>query len=242
MPSITTYDSTGIGDVSYETALAAATSIDEDACADSKDFNKFLPNLGVNYKINEELSSYVSYGRNYGMSVSLYPYFISQKQTFYSKGITLQDLWDKQELEIVDNFDIGLRYITDKLYVVPTLYYAHHKNKAATYYDSSLGVSFPSTNAEADAYGFELEAGALVTKNCPFTDRFPIIGSFLHKIFLTATDPLMPLTENRFPMHQNFYARQLQATAWVNLFFHRLLSTRPKDTGMLNTMRRLTVL
>ena len=182
MPSITTYDTTGIGDVSYETAITTATSIDGDACADSKDFDKLLPNLGINYKINEELSSYVSYGRNYGMSVSLYPYFISQKQAFYAKGITLQDLWDQQELEIVDNFDIGLRYITDKLYVVPTLYYARHKNKAATYYDSSLGVSYPCTNAEADAYGFELEAGALVSKN------LSLYGSFSYNRFYFTQD------------------------------------------------------
>ncbi len=182
MPSITTYDTIGISDVSYETALAMATSIDEDACADSKDFNKLLPNLGLNYKINEDFSSYISYGRNYGMSVSLYPYFISQKETFYQKGITLQDLWDKQKLETVDNFDIGLRYITDKLYVVPTIYYAHHKNKAATYYDPSLDVSFPSTNAKADAYGFELEAGALVFKN------LSLYGSFSYNRFYFTQD------------------------------------------------------
>ena len=182
MPSIKTYDTTGISDVSYETALNMATSVDEDACADSKDFNKILPNLGLNYRINDDVSAYFSYGRNYGMSVSLYPYFISQKSAFYSKGITLQDLWDEQELEIVDNYDIGLRYITDKLYVVPTLYYSHHKNKAATYYDASLGASFPATNAKADAYGFELEAGAMVREN------LSLYGSFSYNRFYFSQD------------------------------------------------------
>ncbi|GAB6147250.1 TonB-dependent receptor [Desulfocicer niacini] len=182
MPSIKTYDTTGILDVSYETALGMATSVDEDACADAKDFNKILPNLGLNYRINDDVSAYFSYGRNYGMSVSLYPYFISQKSAFYGKGITLQDLWDEQELEIVDNYDIGLRYITDKVYVVPTLYYARHKNKAATYYDSALGVSFPATNAKADAYGFELEAGAMAGEN------LSLYGSFSYNRFFFSQD------------------------------------------------------
>jgi iron complex outermembrane receptor protein len=165
MPSITTYDTTGIADTSYEKALDLATSIEADASAASKDFQKILPNFGISWMINENLSSYFSYGRNYGMSVALYPYFISQKSSFYLEGITLQDLWDRQELETADNFDVGLRYITDKLYIVPTLYFSKHQNKAATYYDPSLGASFPTTNADATAYGVECELGATPFRN-----------------------------------------------------------------------------
>ena len=177
MPDITTYNTTGIPDVSYEDALRMATSIEANASARSKDFNKILPNFGLGYMMNEDLSGYFSYGRNYGMSVSLYPYFISQKSNFYKKGITLQDLWDRQELEIADNFDIGLRYITEKLYVVPTIYYARHKNKVATYYDASLGATFPAAVFDADAYGFELEAGAMPLEN------LSLYGSFSYNRF-----------------------------------------------------------
>jgi iron complex outermembrane receptor protein len=165
MPSIATYDTTGIPDTSYERALDLATSIEADASASSKDFHKILPNCGISWMINENMSSYFSYGKNYGMSVALYPYFISQKNSFYLKGITLQDLWDRQELETADNFDVGLRYITDNLYFVPTLYYARHRNKAAIYYDPSLGASFPTTNADATAYGVECELGATPFRN-----------------------------------------------------------------------------
>jgi iron complex outermembrane receptor protein len=165
MPSITTYDTTGIPDTGYEKALDLATSIEANASAASKDFHKILPNFGISWMVNDNLSSYFSYGRNYGMSVALYPYFISQKSSFYQKGITLQDLWDRQELETADNFDVGLRYITDKLYVVPTLYFARHRNKAATYYDPSLGAAFPTTNADAKAYGMECELGATPFRN-----------------------------------------------------------------------------
>ena len=165
MPSITTYDTTDIPDTSYEKALDLATSIEADASAASRTFHKILPNFGISWMINENLSSYFSYGRNYGMSVALYPYFISQKSSFYQNGISLQNLWDRQKLETADNFDVGLRYITDKLYIVPTLYYASHQNKAATYYDPSLGASFPTTNADAKAYGMECELGATLLGN-----------------------------------------------------------------------------
>ncbi len=182
MPDITTYDTTGIPDVSYEDALGMVTGTEADASANSKDFNEILPNFGLSYMINNELSGYFSYGRNYGMSVALYPYFISQKSAFYKKGITLQDLWNKQELEIADNFDVGLRYITDNLYVVPTLYYAKHRNKTATYYDPSLEATFPAAVFDADAYGFELEAGAMPLEN------LSLYGSFSYNRFCFSQD------------------------------------------------------
>jgi iron complex outermembrane recepter protein len=165
MPSITTYNTAGIPDTSYEKALDLAAGSDEKASATSKAFDEILPNFGVSWMINENLSGYLSYGRNYGMSVALYPYFISQKSSFYQKGICLQDLWDRQELEIADNFDLGLRYITDRLYLVPTVYFARHRHKAAIYYDPALGVSFPTTNADAKAYGLEFEVGATPVSN-----------------------------------------------------------------------------
>ncbi len=177
MPSITTYDATNIPDIGYEKALDMATSVEADASARAKHFYEALPNFGLSYMFTEALSGYFSYGRNYGMSVALYPYFISQKSAFYSKGITLQDLWDKQKLELVDNFDVGLRYITETLYLAPTLYYARHNNKLAVYYDNALEVSFPANNADAEAYGFELEVGALPI------DKLSLYASFSYNKF-----------------------------------------------------------
>ena len=165
MPEIITYNTQGIPDVSYKSALAMAAAVEADASARSRDFDRIIPNAGASCLLSDSLSCYVSYGRNHGMSVALYPFFISQKNEFYNKGITLQDLWDNQRLEIADNFDFGFRYITEKLYIVPTLYYARHKNKAATYYDASIGATFPASIFDAEAYGFELEAGAMPLTN-----------------------------------------------------------------------------
>ncbi len=177
MPEITTYNATGISDIGYKEALERAPSSEANASALAKTFNKVLPNFGLSYLLNKSLSSYFSYGRNHGMSVSLYPFFISQKGSFYAKGITLQNLWDEQKIEIADNYDAGLRYITSKLYIVPTVYFARHKNKAATYYDASLKATFPSSVFNADAYGAELEAGAVPMK------RLSLYSSFSYNRF-----------------------------------------------------------
>ncbi len=207
MPDITTYNTTGIGDVSYDTALGMATSVETNASAASKNFSKILPNFGVSYTMTDSLSGYFSYGRNYGISVALYPYFISQKSAFYAKGITLQDLWDKQEMEIADNFDLGVRYITDKLYVVPTVYYARHKNKAATYYDDSLGVTFPATVFNANAYGFELEAGLLPMENLSLYGSFSYNRFYFSQNIYNSSGNIIAIDGNQVPDAPEFLVK-----------------------------------
>lgn len=209
MPDITTYDATGIPDVSYEEALNLTTSIESKASAASKDFDEILPNFGLNYKLKDSLSCYFSYGRNFGMSVALYPYYISQKSEFYKQGITLQDLWNKQELEIADNFDIGLRYISEKLYVVPTIYYARHKNKAATYYDDSLGVSFPASIFDAEGYGFELEAGAVPAKNLSLYASFSYNRFYFSQNIYNQAGSVVSIDGNQVPDAPEFLAKAL---------------------------------
>jgi iron complex outermembrane receptor protein len=199
MPEIATYNTVGIGDIDYKEALDLKPPREENASAASRKFSAALPGFGLSYLLKGSLSSYVAYGRNHGMSVSLYPYFISQKNAFYAEGITLEDLWKQQKLEISDNFDFGLRYITDTLYIVPTFYYSRHKNKTATYYDASLEASYPSSVFGADAYGFELEAGAMPTK------KLSVYASFSHNRFYFSHDifdqsgAAIPIEGNQVP-------------------------------------------
>ena len=207
MPEIKTYDTTGLPDVSYEEALDMASSVDADASTRSKDFNKLLPHFGLSYVLNDYLSCYFSYGRNYGMSVKLYPYFISQKNALYAKGITLQDLWDDQELEIADNFDFGLRFITDKLYVVPTVYYAKHRNKAATYYDTSLVVSFPASVFDAVAYGFELETGIMPIENLSLYSSFSYNRFCFSQDIYDGAGTVIPVDGNQVPDAPEFLVK-----------------------------------
>ena len=207
MPEITTYNTTGIPDVSYKSALGMATSIEVDASARSKDFSEFLPNAGLSYVLNESMSCYLSYGRNYGMSVALYPFFISQKSAFYKKGITLQDLWDKQKLEIADNIDLGFRYITDNLYVVPTLYYGRHQNKTATYYDPSLDATFPAATFDANAYGFELEAGAIPLENLSLYASFSYNRFYFSQDISVQSGAVIPVKGNQVPDAPEFLAK-----------------------------------
>jgi len=153
------------------------------------------------------------------MSVALYPFFISQKSAFYKKGITLQDLWDKQELEIADNFDFGFRYITDKLYIVPTIYYARHQNKTATYYDASLDATFPASIFDADAYGFELEAGAVPLENLSLYASFSYNRFYFTQDINNQAGAVIPVKGNQVPDAPEFMAKGIVSYSIMGFTF-----------------------
>ncbi len=207
MPAITTYVTAGIPDISAEKARATKPAVETGASVKEKNFDKMLATIGVSYKMRKPLSAYFSYGRNHGLSVGLYQFFIAQKNSFYAKGIALQKLWDEQKLEIADNFDFGLRYGSGKLYVMPTYYFARHHNKTATYYDSSLNATFPSAVFDADAHGFELEAGALPLKNLSVYSSFSYNRFYFSQNIQNQAGEVIPVNGKQAPDAPKYMAK-----------------------------------
>lgn len=159
LPSIITYRTTGIGDVSYGDALDLDPAIDADASAmDRKSFDRLFPNLTLTRFLGDSASIHASYGENYVTHVDIYPYYISQRSAFSAKGITFQDLWDKRRMEISRNMEIGMRFAGSNWSIEPTIYYSQHNNKQAVLYDADLNAYYPMNNADAEGYGVELEA------------------------------------------------------------------------------------
>ena len=68
-----------------------------------------------------------------------------------AKGVTLQHIWDNTDLELSDNFDFGLRYDNGTVTIAPTVFYGRYHNKQVTIYDSSVGLSYMQSNAEAES-------------------------------------------------------------------------------------------
>jgi len=159
LPSIITYNTAGLGDLSYDEALAGNPSINTKASAlDTKSFSRLFPNLTLTRFFGDNISLHAAYGENYVTHVDIYPYFISQSASFLQKGITFQQLWDEREMETSQNFELGMRVKGSNWSIAPTIYYALHNNKQAVLYDPVLTATYPMNNADARGYGFELEA------------------------------------------------------------------------------------
>jgi len=159
LPSIITYRTNGIGDLGYEEALALNPTIDTDASAPfTKSFDRLFPNLTLTRFLGENTSIHASYGENYVTHVDIYPYYISQRAQFQAKGIMFDELWNKRQMEISRNMEVGMRFSGSNWNIEPTLYYSRHENKQAVLYDADLNAYYPMNEADAEGYGIELEA------------------------------------------------------------------------------------
>lgn len=178
LPELITYNTNGIGDVSYSEALATNPTIDDSASVlYSKTETGLFPNLSLSYLLKQNLTAHVSYGKNYVYHVDIYPYFNSQKDNFYKKGITFQQIWDKKEMEISHNLELGVRYIAKNWRIDPVVYFSLHKNKQAIFYDQELDATYPQNAADANGYGLEIEAEATPT------EALKCYGSFSYNRF-----------------------------------------------------------
>ena len=183
MPSIITYSTTGIGDVTAAEALAMNPGINSAASAlNTQTFSDLFPNVTLTRVISENTSVHASYGENYVTHVDIYPYYISQASSFASKGITFQQLWNNQKMEISQNFEFGMKTKGSNWSIAPTLYYAMHHGKQAVLFDPVLNATYPTTNANADAYGFEMEA------EYQPTEKLKCYGSFSWNRFYFTQD------------------------------------------------------
>lgn len=158
-PDWTSYDATGLGDVSYEEALSQVDAGDILVDVEGKTYRLFLPNVGATYDVSESLSLRASYGKNYntpqyGLGSAIINY--------YKMGLTdeeLQAIWHGIEPETSHNFDLGLVWSTPRWFVAPTVYYSRVKNVGISYYDPDLDFTYSQNVGKARSYGAELAVG-----------------------------------------------------------------------------------
>lgn len=209
--SILTYDTTGIGDVSYDDALATDPAVIAEKSAEStKTFSRLFPDVRLTRMIGNDTTVHLAYGENYVTHVDIYPYFISQySSSFQPKGISFEQLWDARQMENSRNFELGLKMNGSDWSIAPTVYYAINKNKQAVLYDPNLDATYPMNNADAKGYGFELEgeykpSGALKCYGSFSWNRF----YFDQDVSSDATgNPILAIEGNQVPDAPEFMAK-----------------------------------
>lgn len=147
------------GDLDYDTAISRAT-VDPTMKVDEKHFKVWLPSLSAKYAFNSSTDVFASYARgvaspDQGPLWQVYKY---KQSAFTSKGITLQDFWNRAKFETSDQYNLGAKYRGKNYSVEPTVYYAKYKDKQVTAYDSFVNQTYKQNAAEMEARGFELSA------------------------------------------------------------------------------------
>lgn len=155
-PNLVSYNTTGITDGSYDSALSQASAVD--FTLPSNTYELFLPNIGLTHYLNDDSYIKASYGRNY--STPEYSFGGSMINIFHTKmgkdEAKLQEMWGDLKPEESDNFDIGYSFSGEKSAFETTLFYSKVKNVGGNFYDPVFNLTYSQNTAEAESYGLEV--------------------------------------------------------------------------------------
>lgn len=201
-----TYGTSSSTSQDYDTAIANGT-LDPYTSVKSKTFHTFLPSLYMGYNLSNETSIYLDYSRSYGFDVNLYPAYSSNRTAFVNKGVTLQDLWSKLELETSDNIDFGSKSIVGGVTLSPSLFVSFVKNKQANIFDASYGVNYPANVGEAFGYGAEFAASGDLSENVEFLLGLSYNRYYFTENFSSSASSTTNIKGNQLPDAPKFMAK-----------------------------------
>lgn len=190
LQSHTLNNQTGAANPDYDTAITT-TNVDALASVDAKTFKTWIPSLYLGYAFNPSTSAYIDYSRTYGIDVNLFPTYVSNRANFASKA-SLQQLWDKLDLELSDNIDVGMKTTMGGITLNPLLFVSFVQNKQANVFDPQYNIAYPANVGDALGYGAEFSAYGPINENLEL---------------------LLALSYNQYKFTQNFAS---SATTTVN--------------------------
>ncbi|MDD4882097.1 MAG: TonB-dependent receptor [Gallionellaceae bacterium] len=191
MPSIDAYNTAGVGDVSYDAALAQSSGVVADKSVDSFAMTAWLPYLGLGYDLTPAVELKASLGRNYGApSFDVWPVYQANAAKFLAKGLTAEDLWREMKPETSEALDLGLRVNRGNAWVEPTVYLARFHDKKVSYDPDGAGTlpAYSQNIGETRAWGAQLVGGwspsaglnlfgGLSWNRNEFTENLPVEGA-----------------------------------------------------------------
>lgn len=182
----------------YDTTLATS-AIDTWASVGAKTFQTWMPSLYVAYKLDETSAFYADYSRSYGFDVNLFPTYVSNRAAFVAKNVTLQQLWNKLELETSDNIDVGYKTTVGGVSLHPSVFVSFVRNKQANIYDATYGVNYPANLGDALGYGAEFSANGALSESLEFTTGLSYNRYSFSEDFQTSASGTSAIQGNQLP-------------------------------------------
>ncbi len=144
-----------------------------DLYREEKTYEELLPTVGVDYRIGDGIELFASYGRNQIRPYAYVPLvnvYTQNRAAFQAAGVTLDDMFSGYAMEISDNYELGARFRRSWIEIMPTLFYARHKNLLTTVHDPRIGpnVNYYQNVGKATGYGVELETNVFLGDHVTF--------------------------------------------------------------------------
>jgi iron complex outermembrane recepter protein len=103
-------------------------------------FDKFLPNVGLKYKITDDLSLFASYAKGFSAPRT--------DNLYRAPSVTVTP-------ETTDAFDLGLSFSSSKIQAQLTGWYIGYQNRIVTSFDQAQGISVDRNVGKVKSYGFD---------------------------------------------------------------------------------------
>lgn len=208
-PEMHYYKTAGLPDVSYSDVWAYGPRPDASAYAKARYFHEWLPNLGFRQQLSDEWSFNASYSRktgrpDWGPQASS---FNSAEAAFLKRGITLQSLMNMIRPEMVDAVDVGARYESGNLTVVPTFFGFWTHKKEVLVFDPAVGQSYYQSNAATTGYGAEIETAWRPTDWLTLTGSLTAASETYKTNISTGTNAVMFIGGKQVPYAPKYQAK-----------------------------------
>jgi iron complex outermembrane receptor protein len=152
----------GMGDVSYDTALALSPGVLLDRSVQPFTVGNFLPYGALSYRLTDDITLRASAGVGYGrLSYDVWPVYQQNAATLLGKGLTADAMWRQLRPETAEMVDFGLRWSFagpyGSGYIEPVGFYSRNHHKLVPY-NPGLGVSYGQNVGESEGHGAQLMA------------------------------------------------------------------------------------
>jgi iron complex outermembrane recepter protein len=146
LPGINAMNTSGVGDVSYDSALALSSGVIANRSVQSRTIGNTLPFLSLAYDVTPDLQLRASLGRNSDApALDAWPTYQQNAAAFLAKGVTAQQMWNDLKPATSNALDLGFGYKFATPFGAgsfePTFFYARNFNQTVSY-DPGIGVAY----------------------------------------------------------------------------------------------------
>jgi iron complex outermembrane receptor protein len=170
-----------------------------------KSYSDLLPSLGVRYQLSTADSVFFNAAKNFKAPGNFsYSNLLSGGTVIngvYTGG-TLRAVPVDKETSI--NYDLGYRYVNDKLTLSGSAFYIDYRNRISSAFNPDTVTTVDINVGDASSKGLELESGYALSKNLSVYGSLSYIKSKMKKDLPVSATTALPTAGKEFPDTPNW--------------------------------------
>ncbi|NDP57820.1 MAG: TonB-dependent receptor [Oxalobacteraceae bacterium] len=170
-----------------------------------KSYSDLLPSLGVRYQLSTADSVFFNAAKNFKAPGNFSYFGLLSGGTVVNgvyTGGTVRNVPVDKETSV--NYDLGYRYVNDKLTLSGSAFFIDYRNRIASAFNPDTATSVDINVGDASSKGLELESGYALSKNLSVYGSLSYIKSKMKKDLPVSATTALPTSGKEFPDTPNW--------------------------------------